>query len=182
MTSRPPRRRWKPGSPLGRGLGLYLAACLVVSGIANWSPWLHQILEHGSLDWTSAHVHWRGGRGVLAADFFAGFEHSPSVRPEAHRHPHPHASGHVHADGVAADTGPGSESGRSSEVPGHVHQGLPGLLAAGLVDLAGPALMGLLAWSALMAWRLLTDSAWTEVSRLDWAQAARPPPWNVGGI
>ncbi|MBN8249031.1 MAG: hypothetical protein J0L84_16505 [Verrucomicrobia bacterium] len=169
-----------PASPLVRGLGWYLSACLMVAGLVGGSPWLHRVLEHGASDGTSPHVHGRGGRSLARDDFFAAFQ--STALAVTHGHAHSHAPDHVHPDARqgTSDTAAGHERGTIPDSSGHSHHGLPGLLAAGLVDLAGPAATALGAVLACVLLRSLPVVCWTEVLALDRNQAARPPPRWMG--
>jgi len=161
-------------------MGWYLVVSLVVSGMAGGSPWLHRLLEHGASDQTPAHVHWRGGRSGTGDDFFAAFQNAASAVIHGHAHSHASDHGHPEARQPASDPAAGHGSGAGSESSEHSHHGLPALLAAGLVDLAGPAAMVLWAVLGCVVLRPLLVLGWTEVFTLDWTQAARPPPRAMG--
>lgn len=158
--NRPPKRqpaftRLKPG--LRQFIAAYLAACLVLAGVAGLSPALHTLIEHGGKG--APHVH--------------GQLDSAHANPASHRHAdgkeHSHAhsenspaSGNVHAARIFAHSSgafPGADalaarlwqrvqdwlaqqesSPASSDAGGeHHHDSLASLLTGGLIDQADPA-------------------------------------------
>lgn len=170
-----------PASPLVCGLGWLLAASLVVAGLAGGSPWLHWVLEHGASDRTPLHGHARQGHSTWNDDYFAAFRGTPLAALHGHAHSPVHDHVHPDAGEVASDAAAGHGDGTVPESSGkHSHHGLPALLTAGLVDLAGP--VALLPGAILVCgvFRSLPVLVWTEVLPLDRNQAARPPPRWTG--
>ena len=149
-------------------LTLYIAACVVVSGCIPWSPWLHLVLEHGSLNQRHAHRHLPVARSSAPQDPFAGFPKSAQSGAPSHPHPHPHSH---------AGTSPGSPAPESlPTTPDHTHHGLPQLLASGLLELSDA---GVIPVHCSQEYRAdLADSGDRPrlVAVFDLTQAARPPP------
>lgn len=152
-------------------LTLYLTACVVVSGCIAWSPWLHLVLEHGSLNQSHAHRHSPAGQSSVAQDPFFGFPQPTPSANSSHHHPHPHPH-----DGELPHV---PTRKPLPPIPDHSHHGLPQLLAAGLLELPEASVTPI---QDSPEYRMVLAEFHVQHVRLtvfDWIQAARPPPLRI---
>ena len=149
-----------------RTLAWILGISLLLGGLTNFSPFLHLVVRHGSLDLSQAHIHahQKGLRPITVRQpdkkevSKEDFERAQSSaeRPQAGKEPASKTDGDLPSD--------------------HEHQGLPELLLWGMLD-APPSEQPVVFQTSLAPREHLHQDFDKKSSRLDPATAPRPPPF-----
>lgn len=158
-----------------RALAWLLGMTLLLGGLTNFSPLLHLVIRHGSLDLAEAHLHPKtqdlprlqvtASRVTVNSNAVVCGDHFPSPNPSQ-------------KTSRSDDSDPAQESSDSTN---HDHHGLPELLQWGMLDIADsnhslvPALVGTTNEQP-------HPTSFSLASAFDPVVAPRPPPFRTGLI
>ena len=154
-----------------RALAWLLGITLLLGGLTNYSPILHLLIRHGSLNLTEAHLHpepqYLHRLPVTASG--VAVNSSSAIREE------------FVLPQNASSSNESDRGQKRSDSTNHDHHGLPELLQLGTLDIAEsePPLV-----SALLGTTIEQDfsTSFSLASAFDPVIAPRPPPFRTGQI
>ena len=149
-----------------RTLTWILGISLLLGGLTNFSPFLHLVVRHGSLDLSQAHIHThqKGLRPIAARQSDKKEVSKEDFRRTQSRSERPH-------------TGKEPASKTDGDLPSdHEHHGLPELLLWGMLDAPAPE-QPVVFQTSLAPREHLQQDFDKKSSTIDPATAPRPPPF-----
>ena len=141
-----------------RAFAWLLGVSLVLGALTNYSPVLHLVLRHGSLDLAEVHLHVDRQTSHPLQTLSAQQEAAPLLTDTGETLPQP----------SKAPEGDGDS-------PQHQHHGLPELLLAGMLEVVETELPAM-RWEPGRLEHAFSSESVVAVSSLDPVSAPRPPP------
>ncbi len=168
-----------------RVIAVYLCLALWLGAWIHFSPFYHALVDHGTLDPASAHVHWTGLNQNSNREISEhSHSHSESSRhfythshgEHSHGHSHSHSHSHSHVKTVGSESNSENhESTPDQPLPSHQHFGLSQALGDGSVDFSSVP-FSLVILPVVLDQVFVLHSQFSAGTELNQDQFPRPPP------